>query len=49
LEKNVFFASILKVTEEKKASSGSEIQWYGSADPDPYENDRDPERKDNKS
>jgi len=40
---NLLSVSILKVTEEKSGSE-SVIQWYGSADPDPYKNVTVPER-----
>jgi hypothetical protein len=46
LEKNLFFVGIsvifLSATDEK-AGSGSENQWYGSADPEQYQNVTDPQ------
>jgi hypothetical protein len=40
-DKNFVFDGILAATVEK-AGSESEIQGYGSADPDPYQNVTDP-------
>jgi hypothetical protein len=37
-----FFVGILSATYEK-AGSASLSQWYGSTDPDPYENVTDPQ------
>jgi hypothetical protein len=42
-EKNLLFVGILKVIEEKRAGSGSVMYWYGSADPEPYQNVTDSE------
>jgi hypothetical protein len=41
-KKNLFFVGILSSTDEK-AGSGSVSQWYGSADPDAYQNVTDPQ------
>jgi hypothetical protein len=42
--KKHIFLGILKATEKRAESvSGSGIQWYGSADLDPFQNITDPE------
>jgi hypothetical protein len=44
LDKKLFFVGILKATEEKSGSGSKSVnQWYGSADPGPYQDVTDPE------
>jgi hypothetical protein len=42
-EKNLVFVGILKATDDKCRIRISTVSlWYGSADPDPYQNVKDP-------
>ncbi len=36
--KNFYFVGILSATDENKQDPDRVNQWYGSPDPDPYEN-----------
>jgi hypothetical protein len=45
LRENFFLlATCLPLTKKAESGFGSVSQWYGSADPDPYQNVTDPQR-----